>query len=79
MYHLSFPEEIQTVALFLWCESYREENLKQLIQEVCSKAIQIDFAANHPESGWLAHIRQCNFKQHDFGEIFQLTIQILDG
>ena len=50
-----------------------------VIQEIDTKRIQSDFAANHPESGWLAHIRQFNFQQLDFGQIFQLTIQILDG
>ena len=48
-------------------------------QEISSKAIQVDFAANHPESGWLAHIRQFILQQHHSGQTFQLTIQILDG
>ena len=69
LYHFSFPElRLQTIARFLLCRSFsvwhlvnrmQKENLKQLIQEIGSKAIQIDFAANHPESGWLAHIRLC--------------------
>ena len=28
-------------------ESYGEENLKQLIQDVGSKAVQVDFAVRH--------------------------------
>ena len=43
MYHFHFPEVLQTIAVLLLCR-----------QEISSKAIQIDFAANHPESGWLA-------------------------
>ena len=57
-----------STALFLLCR-----------QEISSKAIQVDFAANHPESGWLAHIRQFILRQHHSGQTFQLTIQILDG
>ena len=48
MYHFHFLEVLQTIAVLLLCR-----------QEISSKAIQIDFAANHPESGWLAHIRLC--------------------
>ena len=57
-----------SIALFLLCR-----------QEISSKAIQVDFSANHPESGWLALIRQFILQQHHSGQTFQLTIQILDG